>query len=219
MNHPKIAILASGSGTTAEAFILAGVNGSIKTKVELIICSNKSAGIFDRIEKLNSQHNLNITCIYIGKENYPDPKDEEEALLNMLSNSNVDAIVLMGYMKKIRPKVVETFGWRSSFTSPYQAKMLNTHPGLLPETAGLYGRNVQEHVINKRLPFSGQTLHIVSENYDEGPIVAEHKVLVAPDDDADTLFAKVQKIEKEHLPKDVDKFIETRLQYLKGEIS
>ncbi len=219
MSHPKIAILASGSGTTAEAFILAGVNGAIGTQVELVICSNRSAGIFQRIENLNKTHGLNIKCIYIGKENHPDQKDEEEALLNMLSNSNVDAIVLMGYMKKIGPKLVETFGWHSGFTNPYQAKMLNTHPGLLPESAGLYGKNVQQHVIENHLPFSGQTLHIVSENYDEGPIIAEHKVAVDQDDDADGLFAKVQKVEKEYLPKDVDNFIRARLQYLKGEAS
>lgn len=214
MSHPKIAILASGSGTTAEAFVLAGVNGTIDTQVELVICSNRSAGIFERIENLNKTHGLNIKCIYIGKDSHPDPKGEEEALLNMLSNSNVDAIVLMGYMKKIGPKLVKAFGWQNDFTSPYQAKMLNTHPGLLPESAGMYGRNVQQHTLDLGLSFAGQTLHVVSEQYDEGPIIAEHKVAVTSGDTADTLFTKVQKAEKEYLPKDIDNFIKKRLEYL-----
>ncbi|OGL30507.1 hypothetical protein A3F37_01375 [Candidatus Saccharibacteria bacterium RIFCSPHIGHO2_12_FULL_41_12] len=216
MSNPKIAILASGSGTTAEAFILTSVRGDIESQVKLVICSNKSAGIFDLIENLNKRHNLDIKCAYIGKDNYPDPKDEEEAILNMLSNGRFDLIALMGYMKKLGTKLVHEFGWRPEYTSPYQAMMLNTHPGLLPESAGLYGKNVQQHVLDNNLGFSGQTLHVVSENYDEGPIVAMHKVEVTPGDTADSLFAKVQIAEKAYLPKDIDDFIKNRIEYLQG---
>ncbi|MEK9196029.1 MAG: formyltransferase family protein [Patescibacteria group bacterium] len=217
MSRPKIAILASGSGTTAEAFIVAGAAGKIEAQVGLVICSKKSAGIFDRVERLNSEYGLNIKCVHIGKENYPDSSDEENAILNMLSTEEFDLIALMGYMRKIGPNIVSKYGWRSNYTSPYQAMMLNTHPGLLPESAGMYGRNVQQYTLDSNLSFGGQTLHVVSEGYDEGPIIAEHRVPVAPGDTADTLFAKVQDTEKKYLSEDIDNFIKTRVEYLKGD--
>ena len=118
-------------------------------------------------------------------------------------------------MRKIGPNIVSKYGWKSDYTSPYQAMMLNTHPGLPPESAGMYGRNVQQHTLDIGLPFGGQTLHVVSEGYDEGPVIAEHKVTVSPDDTADTLFAKVQDTEKKYLPEDIDNFIKKRIEYLK----
>lgn len=214
MSRPKIAILASGSGTTAEAFIVASSTGKIEAEVGLVICSKKTAGIFDRVEKLNAEYGLNIKCIHIGKENYPNPNDEENALLNMLSTDKFDLIALMGYMRKIGPNIVSKYGWRSDYASPYQAMMLNTHPGLLPESAGMYGRNVQQYTLDVGLPFGGQTLHVVSEEYDEGPVIAEHKVTVEPEETADTLFAKVQDVEKKYLPEDIDNFIKDRRKYL-----
>lgn len=214
MAEPKIAILASGSGSTAEAFIQAGVDGKIEARVSLVIASRPDAGIIERIARLNDTYGLNIEVAVIGKHNYPNPEDEEKALLNMLSSQEFDAIALMGYMKRIGPNLIKKFGWVSEYTSPYQAKMINTHPGLLPDSKGLYGIHVQEDAIKKGAKYSGQTLHVVSENYDEGPTVAEHRVKILPDDTPENLFARVQETEKLHLPEDIDNYIKARRKYL-----
>ena len=119
----------------------------------------------------------------------------------------------MGYMKRIGPALIEAFGWHQDYTSMFQAKMLNTHPGLLPDTKGFYGLNIQKYVLENHLPFGGQSLHIVSEEYDEGPIVAEHKVPVELDDSPDSLFQRVQEVEKKYLPFDIEDFIKARLAF------
>lgn len=228
MGRPTIAILASGNGSTAEAFIRASATGKVQPTVGLVICNKaaEKAGIWQRIANLNQEFNLATPIIEISRQTHPAgqqeqlaPGDqteaEETALLEALVPGNFDAIILMGYMKKIGPRLVQALGWQPTYSSPYQARLLNTHPGPLPEVQGLFGIHIQEYVLTHHLPYSAQTLHVVSEHYDDGPTVAEHRVEVKPTDTPDTLFARVQAIEKAHLPKDIETFIKQRSDYLK----
>ncbi len=223
----KIAIFASGDGTTAEAFIIAGAKKLINTQAGLVICNNPGAGIFDRVTKLNKQFGLEIKTELINSKTHPANSNEktaighqtlaeEKAIVSMLLAGNFDLVVLMGYLKHISPNLVKQFGWKNVYTSSYQAMMLNTHPGLLPETKGLYGRHIQQYVIDKKIKVAGQTLNVVAEKYDDGPIVAEHKLDVLSSDTAESLFDRIRTIEKQFLPKDVDNFIKNRQNYLKG---
>lgn len=223
----KIAILASGNGTTAEAFIRATQDNKVDGEVVLVITNNKDAGIIERVKKLNEEFNLSIQTVVINSKTHPSEpgedhkfgrqtKAEQRAIIDTIKISYVDLVVNMGYMKMNGPAVVHEFGWRPEYVSPYQACFLNTHPGLLPATKGFYGMYVQEHILAEGLSEAGQTLHVVSENYDDGPTVAENKVPVEPGDTAETLFARVQEIEKKHLPADIDAFIKARQAYLEG---
>ncbi len=225
MHRPQIAILASGEGTTAEAFIRTGASGAIAAQVGLVICNNPKAGIFKRIEALNQELGLAIKCVLIGRSNYPPEQNEqlglgsqtraEEAeIRRILLAGNFDLICLMGYLKKVGPNLVKQFGGLSTHTSPYQAMMLNTHPGLLPDTVGLWGRNAQEFVLKHKYTHAGQTLIVVADEYDTGTVIAEHKITVQPNDTPDSLFERVQTIEKQYLPSDIDRFIQKRQKYL-----
>lgn len=223
--NPRVAILASGSGTTAEAFIRAGAQGDISAQVELVITSRSDSGIIQRVQDLNDELDLSIQCIVINGKTHPaahtehvgqgeQTAGEEAAILASLAGGSYDLIALMGYMKKIGPGLIEAFGWLPKYKSLFQAKMVNTHPGLLPDTKGFYGINIQKYVLDNGLPYGGQTLHVVSDRYDEGPIIAEHKVPVEPGDTPESLFEKVQKVEKKNVPHDIDDFIKARLAYL-----
>jgi phosphoribosylglycinamide formyltransferase-1 len=94
------------------------------------------------------------------------------------------------------------------------ARMLNTHPGLLPETGNLWGEHVQEWVIENHKSHTGQTLHVVSAEYDDGPVVAEHSITVEPDETAHELSERVKALEKENLIIDINKFIIERQKFL-----
>ncbi|MGH7193493.1 MAG: formyltransferase family protein [Candidatus Saccharimonadales bacterium] len=223
---PRIAILASGEGTTAEAFIRAARNGEVNCEVGLVICSRKDAGIFARIADLNAEFGLNVPCELINAKTHPPSEGEtvhrghqteaeETAILHVLLSGRFDLIVQMGYMKHTGPRIVRTFGWRAEYKSVYQAMMVNTHPGLLPETEGLYGARIQQYVLDKGLKHGGHTLHVVADGYDDGPVIAEHKVPVEPGDTAASLFARVQASEKKHLPGDIEDFITARREYNK----
>ncbi len=221
---PRIAILASGGGTTAEAFIRAGQRGEINVDVDLVIVSRKNAGIFQRIADLNAEFGLYIECILINHETHPiaigehvgrgcQTAGEEAGILTSLLSGSFDLIALMGYMKKIGPDLVAAFGWQPSYSSLYQARMVNTHPGILPDTKSMYGEQIQQYVLGHNLPYGGQTLHVVAQDYDEGPIIAEHKVPVEAGDTPATLFERIQAVEKQYLPRDIQDFIEARLAY------
>lgn len=227
MSRPQIAILASGEGTTAEAFIRAGAEGKINAQVSLVICNNPKAGIFDRIERLNQELNLAIKCVLINGRTHQaaegetvrageQTKAEEAAIMQLLHDGRYDAIVSMGYLKKIGPTIVRQFGWQKTYTSPFQACLLNTHAGLLPDTKGLWGIHKQEHVIASHFTQSGQTLHIVAEDYDDGPIMAEHRTTVLPGDTVESLLERDMAVEKQYLPGDIDRFIKNRQKYLGG---
>lgn len=222
---PRIAILASGGGTTAEAFIRAGQRAEIDVNVGLVIVSREQAGVFRRIAGLNAEFGLHIETALINQQTHPaahgehvgrgdQTAGEEAAILAALLGGSYDLVALMGYMKRVGPNLVQAFGWQPGYTSVYQARMVNTHPGLLPDTKAFYGAQIQQYVLDHHLPYSGQTLHIVSEEYDEGPIIAEHKVPVEPGDTADSLFARVQAAEKQYLPRDIEDFIKGRQAWL-----
>jgi len=225
---PRIAILASGSGTTAEAFIRAGQSGDIDVSVALVIVSREKAGVFQRIKDLNAEFGLDIEAILINHVTHPaahgehvgrgeQTGGEEAAILAALLGGSYDLVALMGYMKKVGPNLIQTFGWLPEYTSVFQARMVNTHPGLLPDTKGFHGLQMQEYTLDHHLPYGGQTLHVVSENYDDGPIIAEHKVAVEPGDTPESLFARIQAVEKKYLPGDIENFIKGRMAYMSKE--
>jgi phosphoribosylglycinamide formyltransferase-1 len=221
---PRIAVLASGGGTTAEAFIRAGQKGEINVDIGLVIVSRKDAGIFQRIAGLNAEFGLHIDCVLINHLTHPaagaehvgkghQTAGEEAAILAALLGGSFDLVANMGYMKLIGPNIVQAFGWLPEYTSVFQARLVNTHPGLLPDTKAMYGSKIQQYVLDNHLPYGGQTLHAVSEEYDAGPIIAEHKVPVEPGDTVETLFARVQAAEKQYLPRDIEDFIKARQAY------
>ncbi|OGL34485.1 hypothetical protein A3F65_02070 [Candidatus Saccharibacteria bacterium RIFCSPHIGHO2_12_FULL_47_16b] len=222
MARPKVAVLCSGEGTTAEAVIKTWANDAKAPMVNLVICNNPDAGIFKRLIGLNKDYELVIEATVINSQTHPgnakkgeQTAAEEEAILNKILAGNFNLVWLAGYMKKIGPKLVHQFGWRPEYKSIYLAMMLNTHPGLLPETIGYMGVHVQELVLKNKLQ-AGHSLHVVSEKYDEGPIVTEHNVQIESNDTPETLFERVKASERKNLPGDIANFIKKRKQYLGG---
>ena len=101
--------------------------------------------------------------------------------------AGVELIVLSGYLRRLGPQVL----------AAYRNRILNIHPGLLPEFGGegMYGRRVHEAVIAAGASESGATIHAVDEIYDHGPVIARRIVPVRADDTADSLEARVTAME------------------------
>ena len=227
MRPIPIAILASGSGTTAEAFIRGSQAISAPLhEVRLVICNAPKAGIFGRISKLNEELGLRIETTCINSSTHPAPPGqiiprgeqtiaEQQAILTMLHSRGIRLVVLLGYMKRVGSLLVNTYGWRPEYHSIYQARMLNTHPGLLPASQGLYGTYVQEEALASGSKEAGQTLHVVAAEYDDGPIVAEHRIAIKPSETASELFARVQLVEKAHITADIADFLHAQYRYEK----
>ncbi len=207
---PTIAILASGSGSTAEAFIEATRDGVVSAEIGLVICNNtrEKAGVYDRVARLNHKHGLAIPVLRISGVTHPGGSgergeqtlEESEAISEEVTRVGCDLVTLMGYMKKVRGALLEDYGWSSWMRSSTQARLINTHPGPLPETRGLHGIHVQERVLELGMDHSAHTVHVVSGGYDEGRIIDEAIVPVHAEDTAEELFQRVQLVEKSNLP-------------------
>ena len=115
----------------------------------------------------------------------------------------VNLVVLAGYMRKLGAPVL----------SRYPRRVLNVHPALLPRFGGegMYGRAVHEAVLAAGETETGATVHVVDEEYDSGPVLAQSRVPVLPGDDVERLRTRV--LEWEHRL-----YVETLQRIAKGEI-
>lgn len=215
----RVGILASGSGTTAESFIHATENGVAgNCEVALIISNNGNSGAFDVARRANMQYGLHIVSSQVSGSTHPEGQgvkgeqtlEESNAIAELFIDYDVELVLLLGYMKRVKGETLDIFGHKEG-QSAASGRMLNTHPGPLPETAGLHGIHVQERVIELGLSGSAQTLHVVSSDYDAGPVVAAHRVPVLETDTPETLFGAVQLTEKANIGPDVSRFVEENL--------
>ena len=101
----------------------------------------------------------------------------------------MQVVALAGYMKMLGPRTLNA----------YRNRILNVHPALLPKFGGrgMYGDRVHKAVLASGDSVSGVTVHLVDEEYDHGPVVAQMQVPVLPGDTPDTLAARV--LEQEHV--------------------
>lgn len=110
----------------------------------------------------------------------------------VLEAAGANLVVLAGYVRKVPADVV----------AAWQGRMLNIHPALLPRHGGtgMYGRRVHRAVLEAGDVRSGATVHLVTEEYDRGPVLGQASVPVLPDDSPDTLAARVLAVEHRLLP-------------------
>lgn len=216
LHTPGIAILASGSGSTAEAFIRATQDGRVNAEVGLVICNNppEKAGIFGRVAQLNKMYGLDIEAVVINARTHPggavqrgQTDEESAAICQKIADGGFAHVALMGYMKKVRGDLVAEYGWLPHFSSIYEARMSNTHPAPLPATVDTYGIHASERVLELGLAESAHTLQVVAAGIDQGPTIAVHPVEIHPDDTPQDLFDRVQSVEKAALPYALGNFL------------
>ena len=186
----NIAILASGSGSNAEAIINYFSNHD-SIKVALVLSNRKSAYVLERAQ------NHDITALHFSKEVY----QESDSFLETLERFEIDYIVLAGFLKLIPSYLIEAFPDR----------IINIHPALLPKYGGkgMYGMHVHEAVKKNGEAYSGMTIHLVNEHFDEGRILFQDKVKLEEKDTAQEIASKVLKLEHKHYPEQIERWIKS----------
>ena len=182
----RIAIFASGSGSNAEN-IVHYFSGSSEFQFPLIISNQTNAYIHKRAETLK------IPSFTFTKEQFFDAKP----VLELLTEYNIDAIVLAGFLLKIPTLLIQHF----------PDKIINIHPALLPKFGGkgMYGIKVHQAVKEAGEPETGITIHYVNENYDDGNILFQARCPISADDTAEMIAAKVHLLEHEYYPQIIEK--------------
>jgi phosphoribosylglycinamide formyltransferase 1 len=176
----RVALFASGEGSNVRALV-AGRGASWEP---VLVVSDRPAA---PVVTWSVEQGLPVHLLPPRGE---DPEGEE--LLAALEASRVDLVVLAGFLRLIPAPVVRRWAGR----------MLNIHPSLLPAFGGkgMYGQRVQEAVLAAGVRVSGVTVHLVTERFDEGPILVQWPVLVRSDDTPASLAARIQSVEHQLYP-------------------
>ena len=182
----RIAVLASGRGSNLQAIIDHFDNLARERIAKVVLVASNRA---------DSPALVRAATASIDIAHF-DAGDDGSELLDLLRKSRVDLVVLAGYLKRIPPKV----------TREYSGRIMNIHPALLPAFGGegMYGARVHEAVIASGARESGVTVHLVDDEYDRGPIVAQWRVPVEPSDTPDSLAARVLAVEHVVYPRAVE---------------
>jgi phosphoribosylglycinamide formyltransferase-1 len=192
MNLTKIAVLVSGQsgGTNFQAIIDAVNAGTLQAKIALLVSTNELHGAVARAR------DAHIKTLILPPSKCASPEEWDHKVSDALYHEGVSVVALAGYLRIVTPVLLEAFPDR----------ILNVHPALLPSFGGkgMYGMRVHKSVLEYGCKVTGCTVHIVNENYDMGPIIAQACVHIADDDTAENIASKVQKQEHKIYPQCID---------------
>ena len=174
----KIAVLVSGGGTNLQALIDAQSSGVITSgNITLVISNNANAYALTRAA------NAGIATAVVLKKQLGSQAAFEDKIKELLTENNIDVIVLAGFMSILS----------ESFTSCYPKRILNVHPSLIPSFCGegFYGLRVHQAVLDYGVKVTGATVHFVNEIPDGGEIILQKAVDIQPGDTPEILQKRV----------------------------
>lgn len=191
----NIVVFASGSGTNFQSIIDAVHSGDITANIVGLITDRK------QIKALQRAEDHGIPTRIISPDTLSDEREFTKELIDQLTYWETDLIVLAGYLKKIPVAVIKEF----------EHRILNIHPSLLPKFGGkgFYGMNVHRAVINSKEQESGCSVHIVTDEFDDGPVIASSRVKVEENDTPELLANKILTEEHKLYPIAIEKYLQT----------
>jgi phosphoribosylglycinamide formyltransferase-1 len=178
----RVAILISGRGSNMAALIEAAGTRDFPAEIAVVVSNRAEAG---GLEKAKAS---GIPTVVI--ESKPFGKDRaafEQALEAALGQYGIELICLGGFMRL----------FTADFVQRWYGKMLNIHPSLLPSFPGL---DPHGQALGAGVKISGATVHFVIPETDAGPVLMQGAVVVADDDTAETLAARILRIEHRIYP-------------------
>ena len=176
----RLGVLGSTNGTDLLPILTAIKDGELDASVELVVSNNKKALI---LEKARSH---NIDSFFIDHKNKKRDVFDKE-ISQRLKEKEVDLILLIGFMRILS----------GGFVSEWSGKIINVHPSLLPKHAGGMNEDVHKQVLKAGDKETGCTVHLVTAQVDEGPILVQKRCPVLEDDTVGSLKEKVQRLEGE----------------------
>jgi formyltetrahydrofolate-dependent phosphoribosylglycinamide formyltransferase len=173
VSRVRVGVLASGGGSNMAALIAAAGAPDYPAEIVLVISNNPEAGALAKAQAAG------IPTAAIDHRPFKgDREAHERAIDAALRDAGVQLIALAGYMRVLTPLLVDA----------WVGRMLNIHPSLLPKHPGLHTHQRAREAGDAE---AGCTVHWVTREVDEGPIVGQARVPVLPGDDAETLAARV----------------------------
>ncbi|MGM0431120.1 MAG: phosphoribosylglycinamide formyltransferase [Spirochaetota bacterium] len=193
----RIGVLGSTRGTDLQAVIDAIETGRLRAEIVAVISNKQKAGILQKAGRYN------IPAYYMPMRSESGQKlprrDYDQNIDTVLKQQEVDLVLLIGYMRIVSPWLCKR----------WEGRMLNVHPSLLPDFAGLADGSVHEAVLSEGRQESGCTVHLVSAEVDAGRIILQKRTPVFPEDTPQTLKQRIQLLEGEALVEVIEGFAGT----------
>ncbi len=188
----RIVILISGRGSNMLAIAQACRSERWPARIEAVIANVAGAA------GLEAAHRLGIASHCVPHAGRARREDFDDALAAAIDTHEPDLVLMAGFMRILG----------DAFVQRYHGRMLNIHPSLLPAFPGLH---THRRAIDAGCRIAGATVHFVTPTLDHGPIVAQAAVPVRPDDDEQSLAARVLQAEHHLYPQAVRWFVHDRL--------
>jgi phosphoribosylglycinamide formyltransferase 1 len=191
-----IGALVSGEGTTLDGLAELMVGGHLPARVTLVVSDRPHA---PAIEKARRRGLPTLVLPSHGR-----PKEEwAEELTRALEDHGVELVVFAGFLSILPP----------AWVHHWLGRVVNIHPSLLPQYGGrgMYGPKVHAAVLAARERTTGATVHLVTNDVDQGPPLAQERVPVVPDDTVETLRARLHPVEVQLLASVIRRFADGSL--------
>lgn len=176
----KLGILGSGSGSNMQSIVDAIEAKSLDAEIRLVLADVPDAKILERGRK----HGIPSAYLDCAPWKTKLEGPAEERCIDLLREHGCDTVVLAGFMRIVKPKLLAAFPMR----------VLNIHPALLPAFPGVHSWT---QALDYGCKVAGVTVHFVDAGTDSGPIIVQKAVPVLEDDTPETLHARIQ--EQEHV--------------------
>lgn len=173
----KLVVLISGRGSNMRAIVDACHRGDIDAEICAVISNRPDAA------GLEFAQAAGIDTAVIDHTRFDSREDFDTALARKIDEYAADFVILAGFMRILT----------AEFVAHYSGRLINIHPSLLPKFKGL---DTHRRALEAGETEHGASVHFVTAELDDGPVIMQARVPVLPDDDEASLAARV--LEQEH---------------------
>ena len=195
----SIVILLSGRGSNMASLLKAVADGSLPVRVAAVISNRPEA------PGLATAAAAGVTTQVLDHQGFASREDYDTALAALIDTFSPDVVVLAGFMRILN----------AAFVQHYAGRLINIHPSLLPSFTGLH---THRRALEAGVRVHGCTVHFVTPELDQGPIIVQAAVPVLDGDDEARLAARVLVQEHRIYPLAVRWLAEGRLRLVKGRV-
>lgn len=177
----NLGVLVSGRGSNLQTIIDAIEAGKLKSRINLVISNKEGVQAIDRCIRHQIPYKV------IKKKDFSSKKELEETMVKDLREAKVDLVVLAGFMLVLSETFLEAFSM----------KIINIHPSLIPAFQGV---RAQKQALDYGARITGCSVHFVTQELDNGPVIAQACVPVLPQDTEESLSERILTYEHRILP-------------------
>ena len=177
----KLAILASGQGSNLQAMIQVVQQGELPAQIAVVVSDRGDANALNHAITAAIPAEALVALPHESSQAY------DQRLMQVLDFYQPDYIVLAGFMRILSPEFIHAYPYR----------IVNIHPSLLPDYKGL---NTYARVLADGQSMHGSSVHFVNEQLDQGPIVAQVRLPIDPNETQESLRIKTQRQEHHLYP-------------------